>query len=115
RDPLAYDAEGVQQHEGRLDAGNAGADLREVVGALPLGQREPAMIAPDAVDQAALEAAPECSLRSPVAKRWCHQVAGGVRPRVERVIENQIMRTRLRQGGHAEITSLRDQVDRHRG
>src|SRR5439155_2680519 len=80
-----------------------------------LGQRESAVIAADAVDQAALEASPECCLRIAVAERWCHQVAGGVGPRVERVIEDQIVGTRLRQGGYAVVTSLCDQVHCQRG
>src|SRR2546422_11624210 len=73
------------------------------------------MIAPDAVDQTALEATPERRLRIAVAKGWCHQVAGGVRPRVERVIDDQIMGTRFRQGVYAVVTSLCDQVHPQRG
>ena len=68
------------------------------------------MIAANAVDQAALKAGPERGLRIAVAQRRGHHITGGIRPGIQGVIEDQIMRAGLRDGGDTIGTSLVHQV-----
>ena len=53
-DAILANAKGVEEQQGRLDAGDAGADLAEVVDPCALAERLPPVVAADGVDPAPL-------------------------------------------------------------